>query len=391
MQRLKSSRFVRLGSSITPLSSRPSAGSELFALRHLSFAHNFVRNVPLLSGSYSARCNSPGLCAMSFSTNAALDVPIPSSGVASSDSKPQAVPLPPLINVAIIGRPNVGKSTLFNRLCGSKAAIVSEVPGTTRDRKLMKGFIAGLPLNVVDTGGFDDRGEVSLGIKKQVEAAIADADVVLFMLDARTGITTVDEELGRWARKRIGQVCAAREGRTIDVIVLANKTEGAMLSDKIMSSVNDALRIGMGNPILMSATHGEGLSDLAAVLLHIAQSRGFRLEEADRPRSREGESADPKAHATTSIPAEERTIQLAIMGRPNVGKSTLLNAFIGEERVLTGPLAGLTRYSLHCYKHIHIDSQHYLNTTTSIITVETPCRSSGLTAGAPSSWWTRQG
>jgi GTP-binding protein len=258
------------------------------------------------------------------------------------EGKAQTAALQPLLNIAIIGRPNVGKSTLFNRLCGSKAAIVSEVPGTTRDRKMMKGFIAGMPLNVVDTGGFDDRGEVSEGIKKQVEAAISSADVVVFMLDARTGVTAVDEELGRWARKRIGQACAGREGRIIDIVVLANKTEGAALSDKIMSSVNDALRIGLGNPILISASHGDGMADLAAILLHIAQSRGFRtVEDPSKPRA--NASSDPNSHATTAIPPEERTIQLAIMGRPNVGKSTLLNALIGEERVLTGPLAGLTR------------------------------------------------
>lgn len=239
------------------------------------------------------------------------------------------------ICVAIIGRPNVGKSTLFNRLTGSKSAIVSEIPGTTRDRKISRGHLAGIPMELVDTGGIDDRGAVTADIKDQVYASLTRADVIFFMVDARSGVTSIDENIARWLRRTMGKLSSGSPGKQIDVILLANKTEGGLMSDKVMNSIDDALRFGLGSPVLISATHGDGLADLAQVLHDTVQTRGIFLEEAEVVEPKEGE-----------ILLEERVIQLAIMGRPNVGKSTMLNAFVGEQRVITGPTAGLTRDSI---------------------------------------------
>lgn len=225
----------------------------------------------------------------------------------------------------------VGKSTLFNRLSRSKSAIVSEIPGTTRDRKLRRGHLAGIPLDIIDTGGIDDRGAVTADIKVQVSASLNVADVIFFMLDARAGVTAIDESIAKWVRKSVGMLCNADPEKKIDIVVLANKTEGGILSDKILNSIDDALRFGLGNPVPISATHGDGLGELTQVLLEIVKKRGIFLEDVE------------KVEHKADISLEERVIQLAIMGRPNVGKSTMLNAFVGESRVITGPTAGLTR------------------------------------------------
>jgi GTP-binding protein len=216
-----------------------------------------------------------------------------------------------VMSISIIGRPNVGKSTLFNRLTGTKSAIVSEIPGTTRDRKISRGHLIGIPMDIVDTGGIDDRGAVTIDIKSQVTTSLKSADVVFFMLDARSGVTAIDESIARWIRKAVGKICTEDPTRKIDIVVLANKTEGGVMSGTVINSIDDALRFGLGSPVLISATHGDGLTELAQVVLNISKSRGIFLEDMEK--------FDKKA----DISLEERVIQLAIMGRPNVGKSSL--------------------------------------------------------------------
>jgi GTP-binding protein len=209
--------------------------------------------------------------------------------------------------VAISGRPNVGKSTLFNRLVGRKLALVDDQPGVTRDRREGEGSIADLTFRVFDTAGLDEapRGSLADRMSAQSEAAIAGADVCLFIVDARTGITPVDREFAERLR---------RTGKP--VIVLANKAEG----NAAEAGVLDAYGLGLGDPVAISAEHGEGMDTLYERLkVHV----GEEMPDA--------------------VPAEDRPLRLAIVGQPNSGKSTLVNAMIGEERMLTGPEAGITR------------------------------------------------
>lgn len=249
--------------------------------------------------------------------------------------------------VALVGRPNTGKSTLFNRLTRSRMAIVSSVPGTTRDRRAGWGDLAGLPLNVVDTGGLDDRGAVSLHIRGQVERALAEADVVLFMLDARAGVTSLDQHFAKWLRRQLG-LLESSSSSALDkkeVIVLANKTEGSLEANNVMDALSEAPRLGLGNPVAISASHGDGMADLMTSLLAVARSKGFATGDETETKLDGKMKTDEEQQAPLLI--EDRTIQLAIMGRPNVGKSTLLNAMVGEERVITGPTPGLTRDAVH--------------------------------------------
>ena len=246
-----------------------------------------------------------------------------------------------MLEVAIVGRPNTGKSTLFNRLVGSKLsphAIVSPVSGTTRDRRTGIGHLAGLQFRVVDTGGLDDRGVVNQQIRHQVMSAIASADVILFVLDAQVGVTSLDQYFAQWIRKSMGTSIssAASKISTKKLILLANKTEGAHLSERVLDTVSESLAFGMGEPLLISASHGDGMAELAQHLLEIAQEHKLDTLKG----SEEADASLPKS-------LEEKTIQLAIMGKPNVGKSTLLNAIVGNERVITGPTPGLTRDAIH--------------------------------------------
>jgi GTP-binding protein len=208
--------------------------------------------------------------------------------------------------VAILGRPNVGKSTLFNRLVGRRLALVDDTPGVTRDRREGEGRIAGLTFRVVDTAGLEEAAPGSLAgrMQEQTERAFADADVALLVIDAREGITAVDRHFADWLR---------RSGKP--VVLLANKAEGRA----VLPAIGEAYRLGLGDPVPVSAEHGEGLGGLYE-----------RLE----PFSRSGE---------TQPGGSGKPLQLAIVGRPNVGKSTLVNRVIGEERMLTGPEAGITR------------------------------------------------
>ena len=217
-----------------------------------------------------------------------------------------------LPTVAIVGRPNVGKSTLFNRLVGKRLALVDDRPGVTRDRREGDAKLLGLEFRVIDTAGFEDEDPQTLPgrMRKQTEAAVRDADVALFLIDAREGLTPVDEEIGRWLRVE-----------TTPVIVVANKAE----SRAGESGILDAYRLGLGEPIGLSAEHGEGVVDLFDALRPLVEHERFETE-GDEP--------------------GEHPLKLAIVGRPNAGKSTLVNQMLGEERMITGPEAGITRDSI---------------------------------------------
>lgn len=236
-----------------------------------------------------------------------------------------------ILTVALVGRPNVGKSTLFNRLTQTKLAIVSSVSGTTRDRNIGNGSLAGLQFQVVDTGGLDDRGHVHDNIQKQVEYAIVTSDVILFIVDSKEGITSLDKHFANWIRRRT-QLQSTSTNNKLDgsvtptlkreVILLANKTEGAHLSDRVLDTISDALMLGLGEPHLISASHGDGMSDLAQLLIESAKRRGYDV----------GESASRHVRGTSrdTTPVEDRTVQMVVMGKPNVGKSSFINAILGE-------------------------------------------------------------
>jgi GTP-binding protein len=250
------------------------------------------------------------------------------------------------LRVALVGRPNTGKSTLFNRLTKSNFAIVSPIPGTTRDRNVAKGDIAGLNLIVTDTGGLDDRGHIHENVQSQVDQAIKSSDVILFLVDAKEGVTSLDSHFANWIRRRLStkdrpSTDSSSKSNDVklnksvkkEVLLLANKTEGAHLSDRVLDTISDVLQLGLGDPILISASHGDGMADLAHSLIEIAKSKGLDTENVVMEKGKK-----PK------ISLEERVIEMAIMGKPNVGKSSLINAILKEERVIVGPTPGLTRY-----------------------------------------------
>jgi GTP-binding protein len=227
--------------------------------------------------------------------------------------------------VAIVGRPNVGKSTLFNRLVGRRVALVHDRPGVTRDRREGHGRIADLAFRIFDTAGLEDSDADTLEgrMRGQTERAVAHADVALFLIDARTGVTPTDEHFAALLR---------RAGTP--VILAANKCEGSAGEAGLL----EAFSLGLGEPVALSAEHGLGLDDLYQALLPFEPEAPSGDESED---SADGEAIDPTDDALADDP--DRPLQLAIVGRPNTGKSTLVNRLIGEDRMLTGPEPGVTR------------------------------------------------
>ncbi|MGZ8364542.1 MAG: ribosome biogenesis GTPase Der, partial [Caulobacteraceae bacterium] len=227
------------------------------------------------------------------------------------------------LKLAIVGRPNVGKSTLFNRLAGKKLAIVDDRPGVTRDRKFATGRIGDIDLDLIDTAGFENVDDDSLEarMRAQTERAIEEADVCLFMIDAREGVIPLDRVFADIVRKR-----------NRPVIMVANKSEGK----KGDAGAAEAYGLGLGTPIAISAEHGEGLADLYAAIAVYAEAPA--AEDVDDDDAAEYGDTDPTEDESDDIP-----IRIAVVGRPNAGKSTLINRLIGEDRLLTGPEAGITR------------------------------------------------
>ncbi len=231
------------------------------------------------------------------------------------------MPAKKLPQVIIIGRPNVGKSTLFNRLVGKKLALVDDQPGVTRDRRFGDASLLGLDFTLVDTAGWEDEDPDSLPgrMRAQTEVSVQGADVALFVVDGRAGVTPLDDEIARWLREH-----------DLPVILVANKAEGRSAENGILESYS----LGMGEPVAISAEHGEGMGDLFEALLPIIGGKDDDNQDESEP-GYEDEDDAPSG-----------PLKLAIVGRPNAGKSTLINRLLGEDRLLTGPEAGITRDSI---------------------------------------------
>ncbi|MBN9598662.1 MAG: ribosome biogenesis GTPase Der [Afipia sp.] len=226
--------------------------------------------------------------------------------------------------LAIIGRPNVGKSTLFNRLVGQKLALVDDQPGVTRDRREGRGRLGDLDFTIIDTAGLDQgpRGSLTARMQEQTETAIADADALMFVFDARAGLTPSDRAFADFARRA-----------NKPVVLIANKSEGKHGEAGALESY----ALGLGEPVAISAEHGEGLSDLYDALAALMPEPVVDDDE-------EAPDFDDAEGEAEGRPA--RAIRVAVLGRPNAGKSTLINRLLGEERLLTSPEAGTTRDSI---------------------------------------------
>lgn len=230
------------------------------------------------------------------------------------------------LKVAIVGRPNVGKSTLFNRLAGQRLAIVDDQPGVTRDRRETPAELAGMKLLLIDTPGFEDVHDTSLEarMRQQTEQAIKEADVSLFIVDARAGITPLDERFAELLRRA-----------NKPVVLAANKCEGKQAEEGLM----EAFALGFGEPVALSAEHGEGLAELfSAIVREVPEAKDQEEEVVEREAP-----FDPDAE---ELPPPPKTARLIVVGRPNAGKSTLINQLLQSDRLLTGPEAGITRDSI---------------------------------------------
>jgi GTP-binding protein len=233
--------------------------------------------------------------------------------------------------LAIVGRPNVGKSSLFNRIAGRRIAIVHDTPGVTRDRRVADAVFAGMELRLIDTAGFEESAPESLSARMtgQTLAAIAEADALLFVIDARAGVTTGDEIIAT-ALHRAGK----------PVILAANKCEGRIEP----SALADVFALGFGEPLKISAEHALGMDELAAALEPLAP-QVIVADEEEEPFETEDDSDDTELEEDT-FDYRTKPLRLALVGRPNVGKSSLFNQLLGEDRSITGPEAGLTRDSI---------------------------------------------
>jgi GTP-binding protein len=238
--------------------------------------------------------------------------------------------------IAIVGRPNVGKSTLFNRLVGRKLALVDDTPGVTRDRRMHDARLFDLNFSVIDTAGLEEAGPGALEdrMRRQTEKAISDADLVLFMVDTKNGLTPSDNTFANLAR---------RSGKP--VVLVANKAEARGAE----AGLAEAWTLGLGEPVPISAEHGEGMPDLhEAIVAAIGEDRAFEEEEPPAQSDALLIGEDIENPDAEDFPAYDDTkpLRIAVVGRPNAGKSTLINTLVGEDRLLTGPEAGITRDSI---------------------------------------------
>jgi len=228
------------------------------------------------------------------------------------------------LTLAIVGRPNVGKSTLFNRLVGKRLALVDDQPGVTRDLREGEARLGDLRFTVIDTAGLEEATDESLQgrMRRLTERAVEMADICLFMIDARVGVTPTDEVFAEILRKK-----------SAHVILAANKGEGRAADGGVI----EAWSLGLGEPLRLSAEHGEGMSELLSILMPLAD----KFAEATKSQAPETDiDVDEDGHAED---VDDKPLQIAIVGRPNAGKSTLINTVLGEDRLLTGPEAGITR------------------------------------------------
>lgn len=244
--------------------------------------------------------------------------------------------------LAIVGRPNVGKSTLFNRLVGKRLALVDDTPGVTRDRRAGEAKLADLRFTIFDTAGLEtgSPGSLSERMRAQTAAALEEADIILMLFDARTGVVPMDVHFAEWLRRS-----------NKPVILGANKCEGKM----IIEGLYDAYSLGLGEPVGLSAEHGEGLAELYSVIVEELRGIGidpYEGEDDDANNRKDNDGNEPEEgdlefeFNDAEVSGKKRPLRLAIVGRPNAGKSTLINYLVGEDRLITGPEAGLTRDSI---------------------------------------------